>query len=170
MTTDLASRTTVIPPGEPDLKTLAAEIKALVADFKLTMISGCQKAVFLGKRLLIAKRLVQEQGGSWQEWLPANGDTDERQAQRWMQCAINEQKLLAATNGNLSKLTMTGAIKLIQELKDPDENTSSRGNGSNRSRKSPVDNAIQKDPVAMLKKAWDRCNSSQQDEFRQHIG
>jgi hypothetical protein len=88
-----------------------------------------------------------------------------------MQCAVYEQKLLAMTNGDLSKLTMTGAIKLIQSIKDPDDKeASARGNGERKPRKSPVDNAIQKDPVAMLKKAWDKCNSSQQDEFRQHIG
>ena len=164
------TNTEIIPPGEPDLASLAKQIKAGYAEFKLTMVSGCQRAIALGKLLLTAKRVVQLQDGSWQEWLPANGDIDERQAQRFMQCAINEQKLLAMTGNNLSKLTMTGAIKLIQQIKDPDDNQTVRGNGAGKPRKSPVDNAIQKDPVAMLKKAWDKCNSSQQDEFRQHIG
>jgi hypothetical protein len=155
----------VISPSEPDLATLATEIKREHEQFKLDMISGCQRAINIGKRLLRAKEIVQ-QDGKWTEWLPANTNIDERQAQRYMLIALNEQKLLA--KGDLKGLTMTGAIKLIEQAKNPEDREPSARNGKGP-RKKPVDNGIEKNPLGILKQAWDKCNRGQQDEFRQHI-
>ena len=164
-TTDIA-QTRIIPPGEPDLKTLAEQINAEHAECKSALLKGCQRAINAGKLLLRAKELAGH--GNWTEWLPANTNVGERQAQRYMELAVNEQRLLARAP-NLRELTMTGAIKLIEILKDPDEQSGTSNRGNNKSRKSPVDSAIEKDALAILKKAWRKCNGEQQEAFRQEI-
>jgi hypothetical protein len=161
--TDIAQ---VIPPNEPDLATLAEQINAEHAECKSALIKGGQRALNAGKLLLRAKELAGH--GNWTEWLAANTNVGERQAQRYMEIAANEQKILARAP-NLRELTMTGAIKLIEPLKDPEEPSGISGRGSNKNRKSPVDSAIEKDALAILKKAWRKCNEEQQDAFRQEI-
>jgi hypothetical protein len=157
----------IITPREDDLATLADQINAEHAECKSAVIKGCQHAIACGKKLLRAKELLGH--GRFGEWRDANTHVGERQGQRYMELAVNEQMLLAKAP-NLRELTMTAGIKLMEQIKDPDESGSSgRGNGSGKPRTSAVDSAIKKDPLAVLEKAWKKCNVEQQQEFRDKI-
>src|SRR5262249_46300946 len=144
----------IISPNDPDLATLAKQINAEYEGSKSALMSSCQRAIAAGKLLLRAKELAGH--GNWIEWLAANTNVPERTAQRLMEIAINEQKLLARAP-NLSKMTMTGAIRLIEGLKDPDEPSQSRGSGS-KARKNAIDAAIDKDALTLLKRTWAKCD------------
>jgi hypothetical protein len=162
---DLVKSGEIIAPAAPDLATLAKQINEEHGAFKSALLSSCQRAIAAGKLLLRAKELVEP--GHYLEWLAANTQVPERTAQRYMDLASKEAELLAKSP-NLSGLSMSGAIRLIEDLRDPeDKSTVTRGSG--KSRASPVDSAIKKNPVAVLKKAWDKCNDGEKDEFRQHI-
>jgi hypothetical protein len=158
----------VIAPSAPDLPTLARQINEEHNAFKSALMSGCQRAINAGKLLLKAKELCGH--GSWIEWQAANTHMPSRTAQCYMELARHEAELLAR-GSNLSGLSMSGAIRLIEDLKDPDDKSglASRGSAS-KSRSTPVDSAIKKDAVDVLKKAWRKCNDDQKEEFRQHIG
>jgi hypothetical protein len=169
--TDFAPRAQVIAPGEPDLATLAKQINAEHDAFKLALMSTCERAVATGKKLLRARELVDKQlgPGHWLEWLAANTHVPERTAQRYMDIAKKEPELLAKSP-DLSSLTVTGKLRLIEELKDPDDKSGITQRSASKSRKSPLDTAIEKDALNVLKKAWRKCNEEQQEAFRSEIG
>jgi hypothetical protein len=165
--TDLAQ---VIPPSEPDLLTLAKQINAEYDGLKQALMSSCQRAIALGKLLLRAKELVKAQGGSWIEWQADNTNVDLRKAQRCMELASRETELIAITP-DLSRLSQSDAIGLLADLRDPgDKSLLTRSSTTTKARQSPVDSAIKKDPLAVLKKAWAETNDGEKDKFRQHIG
>jgi hypothetical protein len=171
--TDLASRTTVIPPGEPDLATLADQINAAWETLKRSLTSTVAQAVALGVILNNAKtKVIKDLGhGHWLEWQATNIGVPERKAQRCMELAETVAELRAKDPAlDISKLTMTGQLRLIEELKDPDDNSGTATRTTSTTRKSPVDKAIERDALAILKKAWRKCNVEQQDAFRQEIG
>jgi hypothetical protein len=156
----------IIAPASPDLITLAKQINAEHNEFKSALVSGCQRAINAGKLLLKAKEIVGH--GNWIEWQAANTNMPLRTAQCYMELASKEAELLAKAP-NLSGLSMSGAIRLIEDLKDP-EDKSTVTRSTTKSRTSPVDSAIKKDAVKVLKDAWRKCNNDQKEEFRLHIG
>src|SRR6516162_11898148 len=102
----------VILPKEPDLVTLAQQINAEHDALKEALLSGAQRAIALGKLLLKAKLLVRH--GQWEEWVATNTNLSDRAAQRCMSLA-NGEALLAAKAPNVADLTMTDAIKALEE-------------------------------------------------------
>jgi hypothetical protein len=169
--TDVAARTTLIPPSQPDLATLAEQINAEHDAFRMALLGTVERAIVVGKLLIKAKKMVEEQlgHGHWLEWQATNTRVPERKAQRWMGVAEKEAEL-RLKYPDLSKITMTGQLRLIEELKDPDDNSgTTTRTTSSMTRKSPVDKAIERDALAILKRAWRKCNVEQQDAFRQEI-
>jgi hypothetical protein len=162
----------IIPLGSDDLASLARQINEELNALKQGLMSNCQRAIALGKLLLRAKDLVEQQlgPGHWTEWQANNTKVHERMAQRAMDLARKEAELLAK-GADLSALTTSGAIRLLEDLRDPEDKSGITNRSSaSKTRKSPVDSAIQKDAVEVLKKAWRKCNDDQKTEFRQHIG
>jgi hypothetical protein len=161
--TDLAARTTIIPPGEPDLATLAKEINAGHDAVKAAMLSGAQRAIAVGKLLLKAKALVRH--GQWEDWVATNTNLSDRVAVRYMALA-NGENLLVAKAPNLADLTMTEAIKVLEELKAPEQRQRLGTGGQQRGgRRDPVATAIKKAPTAILERAWGECTSQEQQIF-----
>jgi hypothetical protein len=160
----------IIAPASPDLVTLAKQIKAELDAFKIALLGTVEKAIVIGKHLIKAKKMVEEQlgPGHWLDWQAANIGVPERKAQRWMSIAEKEAEL-RLKYPDLSKITMTGQLRLIEELKDPDDNSGTTPRTTSSARKTPVDKAIERDALAVLKRAWRKCNVEQQDAFRQEI-
>jgi hypothetical protein len=166
----VATRPEEIPPGEPDLITLAEQINSELEAFKSVLLSTAERAFVVGGLLLRAKELVERQlgPGHWLEWLADRTSLPDRTAQRWMAMAGKEAEL-RAKYPDLSKLTITGKLRLIEELKDPDDKSCVTRQGANKPRKSPVDKAIERDALDILKRAWRKCNEEQRDAFRQEL-
>jgi hypothetical protein len=160
----LATRPEVIDPAEPDLATLAQQINAELDAFKSVLLNTAERALAVGKLLLHAKELVERTlgQGHWLEWLAAQTSIPNRTAQRWM--AMAEAKY-----PDLSKLTMTGKLRLIEELKDPEDKSGMVRQSTSKARKSPVDTAIARDALDVLKRAWRKCTVEQRDAFRQEM-
>jgi len=61
-------------------------------------------------------------------------------------------------------LTMTGAVKLLEELREPDKprsrNTRQRGK-----RGDAIAAAIKKDPLAIVERAWPELSDGERDIF-----
>jgi len=73
----------------------------------------------------------------------------------------SSEAFLMAKAPNLADLTMTGAIKLLEELRAPDE-SNSRQSGR---RSDPVAAAIKKGPLGILERAWQECSDNEKNLF-----
>jgi hypothetical protein len=163
--TDLAPQ--VIPPGEPDLATLAKQINAEYDALKVALLSGAQRAVALGKLLLKAKALVRH--GQWEEWVATNTNLSERAAQRCMSLASGEA-LLAAKAPNLAGMTMTDAVKVLEELREPDAPRTRPTRQQRSSRGDPVAKAIKEKAFSILERAWAECSDNEKMIFLKKVG
>jgi hypothetical protein len=160
-----AAQQETIRPGEPDLASLAKQINAEYDALKMALLSGAQRAIALGKLLLKAKLLVRH--GQWEEWVATNTNLSDRAAQRCMSLA-NGEALLAAKAPNVADLTMTDAIKALEELREPDQRLTNRGR-QRGGRRDPVANAIKQAALAVPERAWAECSEQEQSIFRKKI-
>ena len=76
----------------------------------------------------------------------------------------SSEAFLMAKAPNLADLTMTGAIKLLEELRAPDE-TRSRNSRQSGRRSDPVAAAIKKGPLGILERAWQECSDNEKNLF-----
>ena len=155
-------------PGDPDLKTLAEQINAEYDALKMALLSGAQRAIALGKLLLKAKALVRH--GQWEEWVATSTNLSERAAQRCMSLASGEA-LLAAKAPNLADMTMTDAVKVLEELREPDNAPRTRNTRQQLSRGDAVTKAIKSgQALSILERAWAECTDQERAIFLKKNG
>jgi hypothetical protein len=69
----------------------------------------------------------------------------------------------------IADLSLTGAIKMIEDLKGPEENPIPRVRSSNR-KTDKVTEAIKNEPLAILERAWDEAGENERSLFLKRIG
>src|SRR5262249_35268169 len=111
------------------------------------------------KLLLEAKIAVRH--GDWSDWLAANCRVSERSAQLYMHLAREFPQ-------GLADMSLTGAIKLLADLKPPEEKA--RSGLRQKSKRDPVAEAIKDRPLAILQKAWDVAEENERNIFLSKIG
>jgi hypothetical protein len=113
--TDLASRTTVIPPNEPDLPTLAKIINTKHKAVLDNLRNAVKKAMDCGDALIKAKAALQH--GEFTPWLRDNCDVMPRTVQERVFLARHRRQvepwLRENPNGSIA-----GALKLIRQSPD----------------------------------------------------
>jgi hypothetical protein len=155
-------------PGEPDLKALAEQINAEYDALKTALLSGAQRAIATGKLLLKAKALVRH--GQWEEWVATNTNLSERAAQRCMSLASGEA-LLAAKAPNLADMTMTDAVKVLEELREPDAPRTRNTRQQRSGRGDAVTKAIKSgQALSILERAWAECTDQERAIFLKKNG
>jgi hypothetical protein len=118
MTNVAVSGNEVIPPGTLSLSELVARVNEEHKQVKECVIKGAQHAVRAGELLWQAKRKAGH--GRWLEWIAENCEFSERTAQIYMKLADALPQM--ANPQRLVDLSLTGAIKMIEDLKAPEEN------------------------------------------------
>jgi hypothetical protein len=68
----------------------------------------------------------------------------------------------------IADLSLTGAIKMIEGLKSPDENPIPKVRSSKRTDK--VAEAIKNAPLSILEKAWEQAGENERSIFLKQIG
>jgi len=152
----------VISPSE-----LAARINAAHEQVKQSARRGVQHALEAGRLLIEAQNKVRY--GNWVEWIGTNCDFAERTAQIYMQLVREWHRLGELDPQRIADLTLNDAIKLIAQLINPEPRLPSSGRAGGK-RRDPTDAAIKKDPLAVLKRAWDEAGQRERDLFKKQIG
>jgi len=65
-------------------------------------------------------------------------------------------------------LSLTGAIKMIEDLKAPEETAIPKARSSKRTDK--LTEAIKNEPLAILEKAWEQAGQNERSIFLKRIG
>jgi hypothetical protein len=154
----------VISPGTLSLPELVTALNNEHKQVKECVIKGAQHAVRAGELLWQAKRKVAH--GQWLEWIAVNCEFAERTAQLYMKLADDLPQL--ANPQRIADLSLTGAIKMIEGLKGPDENPIPKGRSSKRTDK--LTEAIKNSPLAILQRAWDELGENERSIFLKQIG
>jgi hypothetical protein len=105
-----------IAPGTLSLPELVAKLNHEHEQVKECLIRGAHHAVRAGELLWEAKRKAGH--GRWLEWIAVNCKFSERTAQLYMKLATALPQL--ANPQRIADLSLTGAIEMIEGLKDPD--------------------------------------------------
>jgi Protein of unknown function (DUF3102) len=145
---------------------LISRINAAHEEVKKALWRGAEQAIEAGRLLLQAKNTVHH--GNWLEWVGANCRFSERTAQLYMRLAEEAPQLESKTQ-RIADLTVTGAIKLLEPLKVPEE-PEPRISSGRRVRRNPVADAIKNDPLAILNRAWDVAGENEREIFKKQIG
>ena len=124
------------------------------------MQQGADHAIRAGKLLLEAKIAVPH--GHFEEWQAANCRFSLRSAQLYMQLAREFPQGVAPGT------SLTAAIKMVEQLKSPEEKLSSTGR-QQRGKRNWVAEAIKVDPVAVLEKAWAAASEMERNIFVKKI-
>ena len=145
---------------------LAARINAEHEEVKKALRNAADHAMKTGKLLLQMKATIPH--GGWLEWVGANCRFSDRTAQVYMWLADN-WALLAANTQNIADLTLIDAIKLLEQLKSPEEKPAKLGNRRPKTKTNPVADAIKSDPLAILQRAWEATEQPERDIFLKRI-
>ena len=152
----------VIPPATLSLSELVASVNNEHRQVKECVIKGAQHAVRAGELLWQAKRKARH--GRWLEWIAENCEFSERTAELYMKLARDLPQV--ANSQGIADLSLTGAIKMIEELKSPEENPIPKG----RSKKTDkLAEAIKNDALAILERAWGAASENEQSIFLKKI-
>lgn len=157
--TDLPKPMTEPPVPSNDLAVLASRINSEHDEVVKAVVHGADHAIRAGKLLLEAKIAVRH--GDWSEWLATNCRVSERSAQLYMQLAREFPQGLAG-------VSLTAAIKMLEQLKSPEEK-SLLGSRRQSSKRNPIGEAIKSDPLAILEKAWAAANDMERNIFVKKI-
>lgn len=148
------------PAPSGDLIALADRINAEHAEVIKSVRQGADHAIRAGKLLLEAKIAVPH--GGWSEWVAANLRVSERTAQVYMQ-------LVREYPQGIADMTLTAALKQIEQLKSPEPRETLSSSGSVRTRRNAVAEAIKKGPLAILERAWAEANDIERNAFVRKI-
>src|SRR5262249_12257701 len=150
--------------------TLAKQINSEHDALMAALLSGAQRAIALGKLLIKAKDLVRFRlgHGHWEEWVATNTKVSDRAEQRCMDLARGEI-LLMAKGPNLADMTMTEAVKVLGELRAPDELRQRNTRQSQKGRRDPVARAIKEAPLAIVERAWAECSDNEKNMFLRKV-
>jgi len=127
---------------------LPARINAEHDKVKDALQRGAMHAIEAGRLLLQAKATVQH--GEWLDWVGLNCAFKERTAESYMRLA-EAWPLLEANSQCAANLTYNGALKLLEQLKNPDEARMS--SSTRRKRRSRI----------TLERAWDEATENERD-------
>jgi hypothetical protein len=149
----------IIPPS-----TLADRVNNEHRQLKECLVRGAHHAIKAGELLWEAKR--QAGHGGWLEWIATNCEFSERTAQLYMKLATTLPGM--ANPQRIADMSLTGAIKMIEDLKSPEENPIPKARSIKRADK--LTEAIKNGPLAILQRAWDEAGESERLLFRKQIG
>jgi hypothetical protein len=164
MTNVAVSGNEVIPPATLSLSELVARVNDEHKQVKECVIKGALHAVKAGELLWEAKRKAGH--GRWLEWIAENCEFSDRTAQLYVKLA--EALPQMANPQRIADLSLSGAIKMIEGLKSPDENPIPKGRSSKRTDK--VTEAIKNSPLSILEKAWEQAGENERSIFLKQIG
>jgi hypothetical protein len=141
---------------------LVDRINAAHEEVKNSVRSGIGLMIKVGDLLLQAKAGLAH--GSFLDWVGEHCTCTPRTAQLYMKLAKDKDKLLQSNTKGISHLTLTEAMKMLgplkQELpKDPKPKTKA----------DPVAEAIKKDALAILQRAWVAAPEPHRRQFMQRI-
>jgi mannose/cellobiose epimerase-like protein (N-acyl-D-glucosamine 2-epimerase family) len=153
----------VIPLGTLSLSELVARVNDEHRQLKECVIKGAQHAVKAGELLWEAKRKAGH--GRWLEWISENCEFSERTAQLYMNLATALPQV--ANPQRIADLSLTGAIKMIEDLKAPEENPIPKARSSKKTDK--LAEAIKNSPLAILERAWEQAEQNERNIFLKKI-
>ena len=105
-------KTTAATTEKPDLRSLAAKIRAEHGKATASAINALEHAVKAGRLLIEAKGAVDH--GKWLPWLKANcPEISDRTVQAYMQVAKHAPKLLEDKSAAAAHLTLSAALKKL---------------------------------------------------------
>jgi hypothetical protein len=163
-TIDPATSVVISPATTLLLSELVARVNNEHRQLKECLIRGAQHAVKAGELLWEAKR--QAGHGGWLEWIAENCEFSERTAQLYMKLASALPQV--ANPQRIADLSLTGAIKMIEDLKAPEENPIPKARSSKRADK--LTEAIKNSPLAILERAWEEAEENERSIFLKRIG
>jgi len=151
----------VIPPGT---LSLSEQVNNEHRQVKECVIKGALHAVRAGELLWQAKRKAVH--GQWLGWIAENCEFSERTAQLYMKLADALPQM--ANPQRIADLSLTGAIKMIEDLKSPEENPIPKVRSGKKTDK--LTEAIKNSPLAILQRAWDELGENERSIFLKQIG
>jgi Protein of unknown function (DUF3102) len=154
----------LLMPGRLSLPELADRLNHEHRQVKECAIKGAHHAVKAGELLWEAKRKAGH--GRWLDWLAENCEFAERTAQVYMKLA-NELPQRANPQ-SIADMTLTGAIKMIESLKGPEEDPIPKGRSTGK-RTDKVAEAIKNQPLVILERAWEQASENEQNIFLKKI-
>ena len=158
--TDIKPSTDLALQGTDDL---VARINAAHEDVKNSVRSGIGLMIKVGDLLLQAKATVGH--GSFLDWVGEHCTCTPRTAQLYMKLAKDKDKLLGSNTKGISHLTLTDAMKMLGPLKQE----LPKDKPSGKTKADPVGEAIKKDALAILQRAWQAVPEPQRRIFIQRI-
>jgi hypothetical protein len=156
---DVAVNGEVIPPGTLSLPELVTRVNSEHRQLKECVIKGALHAVKAGELLWEAKRKAGH--GRWLEWINENCEFSERAAQLYMKLATALPQL--ANPQCVADLSLTAAIKMIEDLKAPEENPIPKVRSGKKTDK--LAEAIKNAPLAILERAWEEAKDNERSIF-----
>jgi hypothetical protein len=149
------------------LTDLAARINAEHGKVKEAIVRGAWHAIEAGGLLWEAKGKVQH--GHWLEWLPANCPFSERTAQLYMKLAQDLPRIEAKPQ-RIADMTLTDAIKMVEDLKNPVEPLPGAAPKRSAGKKTDrVGEAIKSAPLAIMQRAWEAAEENERRLFISRI-
>jgi len=145
---------------------LAVRINAEHEKVKDALQRGAMHAIEAGRLLMQAKATVQH--GEWLDWIGTNCQFAHRTAETYMRLAEGAH-LLEANSQRAANMTYREAVRLIAELKGPEEARMSLSTRT-RKRRDPIGDAIKNDPLSILERAWGAAGNDDQEVFKKKIG
>jgi Protein of unknown function (DUF3102) len=147
----------IVPAPTPRHDDLATRINAAHEEVKNSIRRGAEHAIKAGDLLLQAKETVGH--GVFLEWLGEHCTCTPRTAQLYMKLAKEKDKLGSNTK-SISHLTLTEAMEMLGPLKQK------LGEKSGAPQKrDPITEAITKDALGILRRAWDAAGEPQRKMF-----
>jgi hypothetical protein len=116
------------------------------------VVRGAQHALNVGQLLIEAKGKVAY--GSWEEWVGKHCDFTPRMDRIYRKLAHDFAEL--GLRKCTSELSLTAAIKMIEELKSPDDPVGPKARNK-------------KDPLEILKRAWGRTPDKDRAVFLREV-
>jgi hypothetical protein len=156
---DVTASGEIIPPGKLSLPELVARVNDEHKQVKECGIKSALHAVKAGELLWEAKRKAGH--GQWLEWIAQNCEFSERAAQIYMKLASTLPQL--ANPQRIADLSLTAAIKMIEDLKAPEENPIPKARSSKKTDK--LAEAIKNSPLAILERAWEEAKENERSIF-----
>jgi hypothetical protein len=161
---DQTNVVSVSPGTTLSVSELVVRVNDAHRQVKECVIKGAQHAIKAGELLWEAKRKAGH--GRWLEWMAENCEFSERTAQLYMKLAGALPQV--ANPQRIADLSLTGAIKMIEDLKAPEENPIPKVRSSKKTDK--LTEAIKNSPLAILERAWEEAEQNERNIFLKKIG
>jgi len=151
----------IAPAAMPRPDDLAARINAAHEEVKNSIRRGAEHAIKAGQLLLQAKETVGH--GVFLEWVGEHCTCTPRTAQLYMKLAKEKDKL-GSNAKSISYLTLTEAMEMLGPLKQK-LSEAKPSKSPPAPAPDPVTEAITKDALGVLRRAWDAAGEPQRKAF-----